>query len=180
LRLQYWGKKDLAELEAADFKHCGLPLKDFWPKEVVRKDFEHEVTAEASCWLAMHESRVIGFCMGYPAKISEIESKLGIQFNASLGREGAEIVAYQDDVGLLVPFRDKKLSKVLLANRNRDFTKQSMRFGIVRTREFPEPSVTFSWYTTKLGYRILARYPGDDGRVILGRELEGLQELLTS
>ena len=53
--------------------------------------------------------------------------------------------------------------------------------GVVRTRMLPEPSVTYNWYT-RIGYKVVGRYPDVDGRVdgrvILARDLTTLQEYL--
>ena len=182
---KYWGHKDLSELTANQFRHCGVPLIDFWSREQVLTDIVHEITADASCWLSITSSRsglttgayrVVGFCWGYPITIAELKEKLGIQFSIN-GNDRDETVAYQDEVGVSSPYQGRGIAKSLVHERLKDFLGRGLKFGVVRTRETPEPSVTFSWYTKKLGYEILARYPGDDGRVILGRSLEGLEKM---
>ncbi len=177
---QYWGKKDGGVLVTTKFRHCGTPLVDFWSREQVVSDLYQEITPSASCWLALHASSVVGFCFGYAISVTDLEKKLAIRFSHKLAEDGGGVVAYQDEVGVLATFRGHKIAKAMFANRLEDFLADGLRTGIVRTREFPEPSQTFLWYTEKLGYKILARYPGDDGRVILGREFKGLKELLAS
>jgi len=79
--------------------------------------------------------------------------------------------------GMLPP----KLAKAMVAERLDDFLEMGLEVGVVRTRRYPEASITFLWYTQKLGYRILASYPDNDGRVILGRWFDPqLQRLLGS
>jgi GNAT superfamily N-acetyltransferase len=168
---KYWGKKDAGLLAQMKFRHCDNPLVDFWPRDQVMIDLEHELDPEASCWLALDDSQVVGFCFGYPIQAEKLEAKLGV----SLGR--VDVVAYQDDVGVLASYRDQKIAKAMVARRLDDFLNQGLEFGVVRTRQTPEPSVTFNWYTEKLGYEVIARYPEGDGRVILGRKLQGLREL---
>ncbi len=177
---KFWGKKDSAILAGWKFSHCNGALLDFWPREKVICDLYHEITPKASCWLALNNDNVIGFCWGYPITVIDLELKLGISFGAELKRLcGHEIVAYQDEVGVLFSYRGRKIAKEMIKFRLNDFLKQDLPIGIVRTRQFPEPSETFLWYTQKLGYQIIATYPDDDGRVILGREFAGLKELLS-
>ena len=176
---KYWGTKDRGLLASHKYRHCNTSLVDFWPREQVASDLLREITSEASCWLAMSNTSVVGFCLGYPITITNLESKLGISFSTRLEHEATEPVAYQDEVGVLSAYRGRKIAKAMVARRLDDFLAQGLKVGIVRTRQSPEPSVTFLWYTNKLGYRILADYPGKDGRVVLGRNLDGLKELLT-
>lgn len=177
---KYWGTKDRGILASYKFRHCNTPLVDFWPREQVISDLYHEITPEASCWLAMDNDGVIGFCWGYPITISNLETKLGVSFSVKLGCESSNPIAYQDEVGVLSSYRGRKIAKAMVARRLDDFLAQGLQVGIVRTRQSPEPSETFLWYTRKLRYKILATYPGDDGRVVLGRELSGLKDLLSS
>lgn len=184
---KYWGTKDLAELTANGFQHCGVPVVDFWPWQQVLTDIVHEITPEASCWLCISSTRgglaagnyrVLGFCWGYPINGAELEEKLGIKFLEKLGSEDPGPLAYQDEIGVITSHQGQGIARDLVCHRLNDFLARELKFSIVRTRELPEPSVTFLWYTEKLGYQVLARYPGDDGRVILGRPLAGLKELL--
>ncbi len=80
-----------------------------------------------------------------------------------------EKVFYQDELGVLPDYRGQGVAKRMFIARLQDAIKQENRskIGVVRTREFPEPSVTFLWFTKKLGYTVLCRYPKKDGRVIL-------------
>jgi hypothetical protein len=66
----------------------------------------------------------------------------------------------------------------MFEKRLSDFLDQGLKVGVVRTREAPEPSVTFLWFPQKLGYHIIAKYPEEDGRVILARKLPDLLKLL--
>jgi len=172
---KYWGKKDRPLIESWNFNHCEVQMVEFWTKDQVLSDLQHEITSETSCWLALHQEKVVGFCYGYPITVTNLEKKLGIEIGEKIKKQFGNntTVAYQDDVGVLTPYRNKKIAKSMVALRLKDFINQGLKIGIVRTREKPEPSVTFLWYQ-KIGYEILARYPGDDGRVILGRNLEDL------
>lgn len=177
---KYWGIKDRGLLASYKFRHCEASLVDFWSREQVISDIYHEITPEASCWLAMDNDRVIGFCWGYPITISNLESKLGLSFGANFEYGKFNPFAYQDELGVLSAYRGQKIAKAMIVRRLDDFLAQGLNIGIVRTRQGPEPSDTFLWYTEKLGYKILTQYPDNDGRVILGRQLSGLKELLTS
>lgn len=175
---KYWGVKDQGLLASYKFRHCNTPIVDFWSREQVISDLYHEITTETSCWIAMDSNRVVGFCWGYPITITDLEAKLNISFNDKLGFEISNLVAYQDEVGVLNAYRGRKIAKAMVTQRLDDFITQGLKFGIVRTRQYPEPSKTFLWYK-KLGYEIIANYPSKDGRIILGRQLSDLKELLT-
>lgn len=171
---KYWGIKDREHLEKSEFSHCEVPLVDFWPTEQVTNDLFHEITKEASCWLALNESRVIGFCWGYPISLGCLEKKLGLTLGSMLtSHDRQSRIAYQDEVGVLSEFRGQKIAKSMVKHRLLDFLEQDLKVGVVRTREYPEPSETFLWYWN-LGYETVAQYPDGDGRVILARNLEGL------
>ena len=176
---KYWGIKDRVLLESWGFRHCGVYTVEFWTKDQVLRDLQEELKPNASCWLAIHKGKVVGFCFGYPATISSLEKKLGIEIREETDKQFGpyELVAYQDDVGVLAEYRGKKIAKTMVAYRLGDFINRNLHLGIVRTRATPEPSVTFMWYK-KLGYTTLAEYPNGDGRVILARQLDGLSPLL--
>jgi len=175
---KYWGIRDRDILAAQKFRHCDTPLVDFWPRAQVVSDLYHEITPETSCWLALDDNLVIGFCWGYPTTINELEKKLGLSLGSKAACSDPGVIAYQDEVGVIPAYRKNKIAKTMVARRLEDFLAQGLRLGIVRTRRSPEPSETFLWYTEKLGYKIIVEYPDDDGRVILGRDLFGLKELL--
>lgn len=175
---EHWGVRDRAFLASQNFRHCNVPVTDFWPRDQVISDLRHEITGDASCWLAMKDAVVIGFCWGYPITISCLEQKLGIGLQACPPMNSIDRVAYQDEVGVVSSQRGRKIAKAMVARRLQDFLDGGLKFGIVRTRQLPEPSETFLWYTGKLGYQIIAQYPKNDGRVILGRNLDGLKDLL--
>jgi hypothetical protein len=168
---EYWGLKDRSFLASIGFRHCGQPLVDFWPRTEVISDLYHEITPESSCWLALDNKNVVGFCWGYPIIANILEDKLGIAFCDSLSISRGSLIAYQDEIGVLMSYRKRNIAKAMFFNRLEDFFEQRLRFFIVRTRRSPEPSATFLWYTQKLGYEILATYPEEDGRVILGKDL---------
>jgi len=175
---KYWGVKDKALLASWQYQHCGGPLVDFWPRENVLADLHHEITESALCSLALAGERVVGFCWGYPMEIGALEKKVGLIFGGTLEvRFGThERVGYQDEVGVLSAYRGKKIARVMNKDRILAFEKSGLKIAISRVRRSPEPSVTFLWYTGKLGYDVLAEYP--DGRVILGRHIKGLVDLL--
>lgn len=176
---KYFGRDDSGFLASQKFRHCDVSLIDFWPREQVLSDLYYEITEKTSCWIAMDKSKIVGFSWGYPIFLADLEEKLGISFSNNLQIKKDTLLAYQDEAGVLSEYRGQKIAKAMVAHRLDDFITQGIEVGIVRTRQSPEPSITFLWYTEKLGYKILATYPGDDGRVILGRELDGLKASLS-
>ncbi|MBN1779372.1 MAG: GNAT family N-acetyltransferase [Candidatus Buchananbacteria bacterium] len=175
---RYWGIADKPFLTKIGFQHCRTPLVEFWPADQVLADIKHEITNDSSCWLALAEQIVVGFCWGYPIQTDPLIKKLGIDLDLADNQIGNGLIAYQDEVGVIADWRGQKIAKVLVRNRLDDFLARGLKFGLVRTRMGPTPSITYLWYTKKLEFKTLAQYPGDDGRVILGRELQGLRKLL--
>jgi len=177
-----WGVEHRKELESIGYVHCGEPVVEFWPKDSVLNDIYHEIGADASCWVAKMGRRIIGFCWGYPIQASHLSEKVGINLEdparAVFGADAR--IAYQDELGVLKKYRGTGIARELFSLRLDDFLRQGLEVGIVRTRVLPEPSVTYLWFTEKLGYIELARYPGDDGRVILGQRLNEAKKLLSS
>lgn len=172
-----WGSKDRAQLGRMNFRHCDTPLEEYWPAARVSDDFDHEIGPDASCWLALEDKQVIGFCWGYPVATDVLEKKLAVPLVGPIfERFNVSVVAYQDELGILSAFRGQKLAKELFLRRHRDFIEKGLCVGIVRTRRLPEPSVTYLWFTEKLGYEVVGEYP--DGRVVLARDLHGLEDLL--
>ena len=174
----YWGKKDGALLVSWQFKHCGVPLVDYWPRERVLDDICREITRDARCTLAVSSDQVVGFCWGYPIRIPDLEAKVGIgvakEIEESFGTQAH--VGYQDEVGVLSQYRGAKIAHTMNKRRIQAFVAQGLQVIVSRARRTPSPSVTFKWYTEKLGYDVLVEYPPEDGRVILGRPLAGLLE----
>ena len=167
------GVKDQALLASYGYRHCDSGLVDYWPRAQVISDLCHEIGSESSCWLAVSSNKIVGFCWGYPENLNSLELKLKIPFVKNFYKIFGlqDKVAYQDEVGESILYRGNKIAKTLVLHRLKDFISQGLQIGIVRTRKFPEPSQTFLWYN-KLGYQIIAEY--DDGRVIMGRKLDGL------
>lgn len=171
-----WGKQEMPQADGV-FSHCGQRVVDFWPTEVVRSDLLHEITVDASCRLALEGERVVGFCWGYPISPEELGKKLEIGGLANaLTRMFGElqVVAYQDELGVLKEFRGQKLAKDLFRRRLDDFRERGFDVGVIRTKTNP-PSVTYLWFTKKLGYQLVAEYNDADGRVVLARSLVDLR-----
>ncbi|MEK6839914.1 MAG: hypothetical protein AABX72_03160 [Nanoarchaeota archaeon] len=196
---EYWGRKDEKYLKETDFIHCNVPVEDFWSDEEVIKDLLHEINQDKFAWVGIerHTGRAISFCWGYPIQVSQLEEKLGIAFRKELMDTCGDVnvVAYQDDMGILPKFRSKPLvssfsidgvhfagpipiARAMFLKRFGDFLQEGLRVGVVRTRERPVSSKTYEWFTKKLGYSIIVKYPGEDGRVILARKYSKLLEII--
>src|SRR3989344_1795642 len=136
---KYWGTKDRDLLKSWNFQHCDVAVADYWPREKVREDFFHEITPEASCWLAVCNAQVVGFCLGYPIAITDLENKLGISFNLQLARRlgNHSKIAYQDDLPARSEFRRQGIAKAMVQHRLADFLNLNLEVGVVRTREKP-------------------------------------------
>jgi len=141
---------------------------------------QHEISTDASCWITLRLGKVIGFCWGYPISPTELERKLDISVVDAIKEHFGEVnfVAYQDELGVIETERNRKIARQLFEKRLEDFEAQKLEIGIVRTRELPEASVTYKWFTEKLGYHVLARYPDGDGRVVLGQGLDEVRRRL--
>lgn len=176
---KYWGR--LEHLRSNIAEHCGKPVVDFWSADVVESNICSEVGHEASCWVARLNGEIVGFCWGYPLGLEVLDQKLQLAGVSGAVRShfgNLERVAFQNEVGVVEELRGQKIAKKFFQHRLNDFLEGGLTVGVVRTRRSPEPSVTYLWFTQKLGYTEVAAYPGDDGRVILARSLHGLCELL--
>lgn len=170
----YWGIKHLPVLAENHYLHCGVDLVDYWPRVRVLHDIQHEVTKDASCWLAIADDKVVGFTWGYPIRVDDLSGKLKTALDVhSFGLNNSSIVIYQDEVGVVSEYRNKGIAKELVKLRNHDLCAKGNHVGIVRTRKDPEPSVTYMWYD-RLGYTIVGDYPEGDGRVIMAHDLRHL------
>lgn len=170
-----WGVNEKIILQKMNFTHCGQPIVDFWSREIVQKDLFHEITPDASCWLALNNKTVIGFCWGYPIDLENLESKLGIKgISIELRNQFGYVdhVAYQDELGVLKQYRGIGIAKKMFIHRLKDFRRQRLNIGVIRTKTNP-PSVTYLWFL-KLGYKVISKYNDADGRVILARSLTNL------
>ena len=179
----YWGLKDEPLLKTLGFLHCETPVIDFWETHLVEEEVLLRVTESASGFVAVApgENKVIGFTWGFPATFDFIEADVKIPvcdpLRAHFGKV-SEPVAFQNEIGVANEFRRQGLAKEMFKLRLLDFLEKGMTHGVVRTRRFPEPSHTFTWFTRDYDYKIIAAYPGDDGRVILAQDLRVVRDLL--
>jgi len=146
----YWGKSDMSLLASWKYRHCGEPLVDFWSREQVISDLYNNITPDASSWIAMDSDRVVGFCLGYPVTVTDLETKLGISLSFVSCTQNLTTLAYQDDLCVLESYRGRHIAKMMIARRLDDFLLRQLTYGVVRTRQFPEPSITYLWYTQRL------------------------------
>ena len=159
-----------------DFMHCGGSLEDFWPSNVVSKDICDEVVADASCWLALDGSRVVGFCWGYPITPECLEEKVGLPglSNKIKDRFGnIELVGYQDEIGVIKEYRKHNIGKQMFLLRCSDFMQLGISLGVARTMSNP-PSIAYLWLN-KLGYETIAEYNDKDRREVLVRTIKDLK-----
>lgn len=176
----HWGLDD-PQLEEHQFVHCDHPVDDFWGAARVTQDFYSELVYPGiSCWIALDEGKIIGFCHGYPASGAKLAHKLEF-----LGLDiiiddhfGETPIAYQDEIGVLISYRGRGIGKELFRRRNLEFLEQGLKIGIIRTMSNP-PSVTYQWYN-RLGYQTIAHYNDLNRRVILAFPLADLPASLSS
>ena len=170
-----WGREQENEIPDLKCPKCGKELTDFWPSDVVERDLHKELSLpNATCWLALAEGKVIGFCWGYSLTLVELEAKLGTAcadaFHVSFN--GTPRVAYQDEIGVIAPYRGRHIASKLFQLRLQDFLTQGLTVGTVRTKTLP-PSVTYLWFN-RLGYQTIANYNDPDGRVVMATDIRAL------
>ncbi len=174
---RYWGIKDKELLHEMNFSHCGVPLEDYWKTNDVEECIREVFTHNTSCFLALHNEEVIGFCWGYLVDLNELENHLGLGIVAQVeDRWGNSKTAYQSEMGVEAAFRGKKIAKRMFRARHFDFLDMKADVGIVRTRRTPEPSNTYLWFK-KLGYETIASYSTTDGRVVLAKKLSEIEDV---
>lgn len=150
---------------------CGGNLKPFWPLETVIGDLKYELSDGSICWIAMDESRIIGFSWSYPISAESLEEKLqlaGLALMIHLEANGAP-VAYIDEIGVLLPYRQHGIARLLYDKQVDEFRKRGIRFFTARTKKHP-PTVVYHWFK-RVGYKEIAEYNETDGRVVLGATL---------
>lgn len=153
---------------------CDVPLKEFWPVQTVIRDLEHELTPSASCWLAMAESRVIGFSWRYPITVNGLEAKLELSgiANALHQMTNQPAVSYLDEIGVIAEYRGRGIARQLYDLHVNELTLAgNTSLMVARTKKIP-PTVVYHWFT-RIGYRVVARYSEKDGRVILAMSVLG-------
>lgn len=171
---QKWGISESEKLKWMDFRCCGKELIDFWPKEKVKEDIQHEISSDSFCLLALDDENVIGFCWGYLIHPMDLEEKTELSRLSSIiiSKFGDESVGYQDEIGVLPSYRDLRIGKFLHRERLNYFRGHDAETAVTRTKSNP-PTVTFHWYQ-RIGYKIIAEYHDIDGRVILAARLKDI------
>lgn len=170
-----WGREQASEIPDLMCPTCGKPLADFWPSTIVKHDIYKELSLpDATCWIALAQGKVIGFCWGYSLTLLELERKLSIDCAATLHTSfnGVSRVAYQDEIGVIAPYRGRYIGYELFRLRLRDFLRRGLTVGTVRTKTLP-PSVTYLWFN-RLGYQTIANYNDADGRVVMAIDMRAL------
>lgn len=175
-----WGLAERHIIRALGFKHCGVRVVDFWPVKTVRENIRNDIPANASCWLALVDQRIIGFCWGNPITPEDFENKVGSRGQGIALRLREQFgniayIAYQNEIGVLKEWRGRKIAKELFIRRLRDFHRAGLAVGVVRTKTNP-PTITYIWYK-KLGYAVIAELHDQDGRVVLARSLVDIRDM---
>lgn len=165
---------------------AGPPWNEQWGRESV--DIILETLGGASNFIACDGDKAVGFAFGRLERATSLERELGIEFAAAIEERASfagdlakqlvfdpAYVLYQADLGVLPEYQGQGLAKRLFWTRYRA---NPQPYFVTRARQFPEPSVTYLWYTEKLGYEVVARYPEEDGRVILFQTGEALASRL--
>lgn len=167
---QQWGIESKEMLASKNFIHCGEKLVDFWPKEQVAADLRQEITEDASCWLALDNEKVVGFCWAYSIKLGDLEDKLSLKIPKLRAASPKQDVLYIDEIGVMREYRGKKLAKTLVSTCEQELLPRGLSFNLARVKMRPDPSISYLWFTQKLSYDVVASYPTRDGRVIVGRQ----------
>lgn len=168
-----WGIEQKEKVEEMGYQHCGVPMEDRWPENVVKIDIEEAVIdKETSCWLAANRAGVVGFVWGYPISPAKLSDKLEVGgLPEAIKQHFGDVprVAYMAEMGVLPEFRghELKVAKQLAAHRLSDFRQSGLNVGVVRTKTNP-PSRTYIHYRDN-GYQVIHEYGDHGGRVIQAR-----------
>jgi ribosomal protein S18 acetylase RimI-like enzyme len=152
---------------------CRVALDEFWPVATVIRDLRHELTKEASCWLATDSERVIGFSWCYPMAAIDLEVKLLLDGVAQAIHEMGDhaSLSYLDEIGVLAPYRGRGIAHRLYDIHVDELRRSKISLMVARTKKQP-PTVVYHWFT-RIGYSEIATYGEGDGRVILASSLNG-------
>lgn len=163
-----WGLDAEPALAACGYTHCGQPMEDVWPPEVVRGDIEKELAHDASCWLAMSGDTVVGFSWGYRIDSASLAGKLRVPelplVLASACGVRSEVI-YHDDVGVLPGWRGRRVAQTLVDRMVRDLLTPRAAIVVARTLANP-PSNLYGWYQRR-SVGTVAQYRDGSNRVVL-------------
>ncbi len=163
---------------------CGAPLGPYWPSRVILSALRNALRRQhSSLHLAMDGDRVLGFALGYtgtPAAMEENFEHPGTvdalqRFFSPMG--GQELLAHLSEIGVREECRGRGIAKQLFLERLQVFRDAGIRSVITRTISSP-PSAAYTWYTTKLGFRVVLQFHDDCGYVVLGARMDDLVRVL--
>jgi len=141
--------------------------EDWWTDSLVMDELEQYDNRWSASVVALDDSgRVVGFHWGAAYEASELQNELGLNVPSLSGT-----VLYQKDLGVLEEFRRHGLAKSMinpLLNELHGIADKA-DYVVARTMGLPEPSVVFDWFQNEFDYSVLAEYPGDDNRVVMGK-----------
>jgi len=142
----------------------------------VTRDILESVTEDTSCWIAICDGQVVGFTWGFRMSQEKLLAMVDMDVEAIRTMRlwcGEGQIAYQSELGVLEDYRKRGIARDLTSRRNEDFLQNGLEIGVIRTKENP-PSVTYQWYQ-KIGYRVFYRYRDGSARVLMARQLAGLE-----
>lgn len=176
-----WGISQSSILAKINFRHCGMIIGDYWPTEyLVVKANEWRKIPGCSFWIAVVGAEVVGFGIGYPRTVDDLQARelqLDLPGFYAWGVEGRTRVAYLKDVGILPEYRGSGIFQGLNKRRFHDLLQvQQLPIISCRTQKEPEPTVTYNKYLAS-GFSVVAEYEkkGDQVRVFMACKASDLR-----
>lgn len=168
-----WGISERAELVNLNFRHHGRIVEDYWPTEDLKAKIQGwQKLPGSSFWIVVVGAEVIGFGIGYPRTVAEIQTHELLLDVPELLRwdvTNQTRIAYLKDVGILPEYRGRKYGIFSELNRRRfnDLLRvQDLKIVTCRTQLKPEATRVYHKYLA-CGFQVLASYGKDDGRVFM-------------
>lgn len=150
--------------------------EEWWTEELVMDVLHRYGGGNASIFLAISDTdQVLGFSWGAVWEVDELSEELQLSLPTHVTRK----VAYLKDVGVVDVCRQRGIAKALLKSLIAELNGrvEADTYLLARTLAQPQPSVVFSWFP-KIGFETIAQYPPEDGRVILARQIAGVDDSL--
>ena len=168
---KYWGlcPMDLSELRRLQFRHCGIPIIDYWPQKQLVIDYQTGHTPRSVSWVALNrDKRVVGFIRESTMTPEELENKMRVRGLTELLHKLYGVfseVAYLTSIGVMKKMRGSKIAKELGIRCLNDVLEHGLRLVVIRTR--PQ-AITYAW-SLRQGFTVIHEYHDEEQRVLMAK-----------
>lgn len=173
-----WSKKKQAYLDSIAYTHCRKQLEDVWSEDAfVSYVFSRlDPTIGATCWLAMDGPLVVGYSWGFSENLNALEERLdapGLTRFIKRKFGDVEMVAFQDQIGVIEKYRKGGIASVLFSKRLEIFAEADLKVGVALLSS-KTAHLILDWYK-KRGYVAVYDFKDADENIIVACSLGSLK-----